>query len=162
MSPRFEAIAMRPKNLPTPWRLSLGRRRDGLQDRNAQLGTLVVLRGQLLPRLHQRSHEIGLLDGGRQEDEHGEVVLDGAAPGEEIVHVAWHHIFRDRSCSHGKLHAERNTFDHASVMAAEKKVAPELGASAPRDDALAKSAELTVFDDLSGARALKMAGAAIP
>ena len=112
-----------------------------------------------MPRLHQRSHRIGLLDGGRQ-DEHGEVVLDGAAPGEEIVHVARHHIFRDRSCSHGKLHAERNASDHAFAMAA--KVAPELLASAPRDDALAKSAELTVFDDLSGARALKMAGAAVP
>ena len=45
------------------------------------------MRGQLLPSLHQRPHWQGLLDGSRQ-DEHGEVVLEEDALGEEIEDVA--------------------------------------------------------------------------
>ena len=92
------------------------------------------MRGQLLPSFHQRSHWQGLLDGSRQ-DEHGEVVLEEGAPGEEIHDVAWQQQGRDGNCSHSQLHAERCRLDHPSVM--EAKIALVPGAPAPRDDTFA-------------------------
>ena len=112
--------------------------------------------GQLLPSLHQHSHCQSLPDGSRQ-DEHGDIIFDQGARGNEIRDVAWHQQGRNWSCTHSQLDAKRSFLENCTVIVTPVVIV--FGVAAPCDGTLASFAIFRADDKLS---AIALARYAVP